>query len=70
MDADNAYAKPETRPEQPGTQLELLCVNCNGLLSSDGGSIYCRVCMPWLNGLQPERAGGRRARAVRSQQRN
>jgi len=49
--------RPETRRELPGTQLELLCVNCNGLLSADNELIYCRECRPWLVGAQPGRGG-------------
>jgi hypothetical protein len=69
MDADNRQAKPETRRKQSDSQLELLCVNCNGLLSADDGSTYCRECKPWLVGAQPGRAGRGRTRIVRSQRR-
>jgi hypothetical protein len=61
--------EPETRPEQAGTQLEMMCVNCNGLLSDNNGLIYCRECKPWLVGAHTGRAGRRRTRAVRSQRR-
>lgn len=67
MDAGNRQARPETRREQAGTQLELLCVNCNSLLSTDDGSTYCRECKPWLVGAQPGRGGRGRTRAVRPQ---
>ena len=46
MDADTRQTRPETRREQSDTQLELLCVNCNGFLSGDDGSTYCRECKP------------------------
>jgi hypothetical protein len=60
MDADNGQARPETRRKQSDTQLELLCVNCNGLLSGDGGylvfplkakavnSLFFFFCSPFL----------------------
>lgn len=60
---------PETRRKHSDSQLELLCVNCNGLLSADNGSTYCRACTPWLVGEQPGRADRSRTRAVRSQRR-
>ena len=69
MSADNGQAKPETRRKQSDTQLELLCVNCNGLLSADDGSTYCRECKPWLVGAQPGSAGRSRTRAESSQRR-
>ena len=73
MDAGNRQAKPETRRETrrelSGMQLELMCVNCNGLLSNDDGSTYCRECKPWLVGEQPGRAGRGRTRAARAQRR-
>ena len=71
MDAGKRQTRPETRPETrrelSGTQLELLCVNCNGLLSSNDGSTYCRECMPWLVGAQTGRVDRSRTRAARSQ---